>query len=313
MLIKAPVSLFTFIMRHGDKKYNATHKTFGNYSVKKDLAYIDDGDPAHLLDVMYPVEGHDNGITLFYIHGGAYVCGSKDTTRVFTSWFVDKGFKVVSVNYRYIDKKNDIDITDQVSDVFAALQYIVDNAVALGINLDRFCLTGDSAGGHLSLLLDIIFHSEEARLYYGIEKLPEFEPKCVAVNSTMYDFESLMPMAKRFLTKGGIKKIFGKHCFEENFMKRNSPRTYVQNGVRLSPIFASTAYHDFFNMQSIVFHKDAIKYKLTMEYLHEITSRKEIGHVYNHFVFEDEGLKCNNMMVDFFEKYCPKIEKEENE
>lgn len=291
-------------MLKGDKKFVETHKTFGNFSVKKDIAYIDDGNKYHLLDVMSPVLNHDNGITLFYIHGGAYIYGEKELNKIFTSWYVDQGFTVISINYRLINNNENVDFKEQINDIFSALNFIVENKHSLGIDLDNFCIMGDSAGGHMSLITDIIFHSSEVQNYYGFTKLPKLKIKCVALNSTMYDYPSLLPLARKFLTKKDTKKLFSKYCFDDHYMEDNSPSKYIQGGVKLDPLFASTSYHDMFMDQSLKLKHDAEKYNLDLEFLLETSPNKKIGHVYNHFVFDNEGLKCNNAMVKFFKKNC---------
>ena len=113
MLFKVPLSLLAKYVERQDKKFLKSHKTFGNFSVKKDLAYIDDGNKYHLLDILCPVLGKENGIVLFYIHGGAYIYGEKEASRVFCSYFTNHGFTVIAINYRLIDNKENIDIRSQ--------------------------------------------------------------------------------------------------------------------------------------------------------------------------------------------------------
>ena len=99
MIIKIPISLYKKLIYNNDKKYLKKLKTFGNFSVKKDLAYIDDGNKFHLLDILCPVLNKENGVVLFYIHGGSYLYGEKEASRVFTSWFTHKGFIVIAINF----------------------------------------------------------------------------------------------------------------------------------------------------------------------------------------------------------------------
>lgn len=304
MIIKMPLSMLVHRMSKLDKDFLNSHKTFGTYSVKKDLAYIDDGDRQHLFDIIAPVLNHDNGITLFYIHGGAYIYGDKDLSRVFTSWFANQGFTIISINYRLVNNEENIDIRNQISDVFAALSYVYENRHFYDLKLDKFCLMGDSAGGHLSLLTDIIYHSKEAQKYYGINSLPNISIKCLALNSTMYDYPSLLPFGRKYLTKRNLQKIFSKNCFDPDFMMKNSPSYYLNQGVQIDPIFNSTAYHDLFLSQSLRLRREAKELKIPLNFLLEASSRKDVGHVYNHFIFDDVGLKCNQAMVDFFKKNC---------
>ena len=304
MLIKINPLFARKVISKGNEKFIKSHKTFGNFSVKKDLAYIEDGDPMHMLDVLSPVLNHENGIVLFYIHGGGYYYGRKEHNQIFNSWFVNQGFTVVSINYRLIDPKNNISIYDQVQDIFAALKYVSDNRHNLRLNMDKFCLLGDSAGGHLALLTDIIYRSKEAQEYYSLKSLPKVEIKCLGLNSTMYDFAKLFDFSGKYFSKRGKKYIFSNRCDEEGFLEKNSPRHYIKAGVRPSPIFNSTSYTDQLKDQSFYLKHDAEKYGLQFTHYFEPKHDKKLGHVFNHFNFEDEGKKCNDAMISFFKKYC---------
>lgn len=302
MFIKIPLFIFKNAMAKGDKKFNNSHKTFGTFSVMKDLPYIDDGDEFHKLDILKPVLGSENGITLFYIHGGGYIHGTKEDSRIFTSYFVDKGFTVISINYRLID--DEIDFKDQMNDVFDALNYIYQNRHNFELDLSNLCLMGDSAGGHISLMLDLILHYEDIRNYYDIKSIPNLDIKCIALNSTMYDFEGLIPFGLKYVTKRNLKRVLGKGCFDEDYISKNSPRYYVKKGYKFSPLLNTTSYNDMFNFQSLRLKKDAEKFSLNVKTFIETSPKKEIGHVYNHFLFTDEGEKCNNLMIKFFLDNC---------
>ncbi len=304
MFIKIPLRFFIKAMARGDKKFAKNNKTFGTYHLLKDLEYVNDEDEYHKLDIYSPVLNHENGITLLYIHGGAYVYGKKDGQRVFSSWFADKGFKVITPNYRLINNDENIDFVSQVQDVFKVLEFIEKNHLEFNLNDDNLCLMGDSAGGHICLMVDLIYHNKEIQDYFHIERLPNVKIKCVALNSTMYDYSSLMKIAKSLLVKKDIKKIFSKHCFTEGYMEKLSPSFYVKKGVKTSPLFASSSYHDIFVDQTLKLRKDAEKYSLNAQFLLETSPNKKVAHIYNHFMFTGEGLKCNLAMVEFFHKFA---------
>ncbi len=297
-------------MAKGDKKFAKKTKTFGMYHLLKDLSYVDDGDEYHKLDIYSPVLNHENGISLLYIHGGAYVYGKKEGQTVFSSWFADKGFKVITPNYRLINNSENIDFVSQVQNIFKVLEFIEENRFEFNVDSNNLCLMGDSAGGHICLIVDLIYHNKKVQDYFKIERLPNVNIKCVALNSTMYDYASLMKIAKKLLVKKDIKKIFSKNCFEEGYMEKLSPSFYIKKGAKTSPLFASSSYHDMFLDQTLKLKNDATKYHLDVEFLLESSPNKKVGHIYNHFMFTDEGLKCNNAMVDFFYKHAErKIDK----
>lgn len=301
-IIKAPLSIFIKSMKKGDEKFNNNHRTFGNFNVKKDLNYLSDGEKSHLLDIMTNPEKR-NGITLFYVHGGGYAHGYKEHHRVFASWFVNEGFDVVSINYRLAERDGSVSVMDQVKDALSALDFVEKNQHRYGITTKNLFLVGDSAGGHVCLLLNLLFNNKEIQDYYKIESLPNVEIKGIALNSTMYDFELVRKQALSLLTKRSVKWMLSSQYKDDEFIKKNNPRYYIKNGFRPVPLFASTSYRDYFNSQTIRLKTDCEKFNIPLDYLFEPSTNKKIGHIYNHFCFEmEEGKRCNNRMVEFFIK-----------
>lgn len=301
-IFKIPVPVAKKAMGRGETKFNNSHKSYGDYNIKANLSYIDDDERGHKLDIFTPVK-NNNGITLLYIHGGAYVHGWKETNSVFVSWFVNQGFTVVSMNYRLAGGIDEINVKDQIHDVFAVLDFIVENRLYYGLSKDKLFIMGDSSGGHLSLMTDIIFNDKEAQDYYAIKKLPDVIISGVAVNSTMYDYVEVIKLGRKLLTHRGCKELFSKEYKNEDYVLKNSPRYYFKKKIHLDPLFANTSNHDYFEYQSFLLNKDCKELGYSLEYIYENTPNKKIGHVYNHFCLDDdEGLRCNNAMVEFFKK-----------
>lgn len=92
----------------------------------------------------------DLGLVLF-IHGGAWIAGDKESYESGMNYGASNlGIATASVNYRYISE--DVDLLDVLDDIDAALAKIKAKGAEVGVNINRVLLTGDSAGGHLSLL-----------------------------------------------------------------------------------------------------------------------------------------------------------------
>ena len=103
------------------------------------------------LDLCIPNDASgDLGLVLF-IHGGAWIAGDKGSYKNgVKSASETYGFAGASINYRYIS--DEIDFNDILDDIDAALACIKAKGAELGVNINKVLLTGDSAGGHLSLL-----------------------------------------------------------------------------------------------------------------------------------------------------------------
>ena len=92
----------------------------------------------------------DLGLVLF-IHGGAWIGGDKSSYKSGMNYGASNlGIATASTNYRYISE--DVDLLDVLDDIDAALGKIKEKGAEVGVNINRVLLTGDSAGGHLSLL-----------------------------------------------------------------------------------------------------------------------------------------------------------------
>ncbi len=61
---------------------------------------------------------------------------------------------VATINYRLTSKTPPSQWPDQVGDVQLAIRWMRANAQTFGLNSSHICSLGDSAGGHLALLLD---------------------------------------------------------------------------------------------------------------------------------------------------------------
>lgn len=109
------------------------------------------------LDVHLPADASTPLPTILYIHGGAWLFG---TRSVFSPVYVELadpfaemvagGFAVVSVDYRL---SAEAPWPASLHDVAAALRYVVARAPELCIDPERIAVWGESAGGHLAMLL----------------------------------------------------------------------------------------------------------------------------------------------------------------
>ncbi len=104
-----------------------------------------------VVDLFIPNDASgDLGLVLF-IHGGAWIAGDKESYEGGMEYgATNLGIATASVNYRYISE--DVDLLDVLDDIDAALAQIKEKGAEAGVNINKVLLTGDSAGGHLSLL-----------------------------------------------------------------------------------------------------------------------------------------------------------------
>ncbi len=99
------------------------------------------------LDVFFP-DGTDGPLpTVVWVHGGAFVAGTKVGTTAYAQILASHGYTVVSVEYT---KAPEGRYPHQVEQVAAALRHLVADADRLHVDPDRVVLAGDSAGAHIA-------------------------------------------------------------------------------------------------------------------------------------------------------------------
>jgi acetyl esterase/lipase len=101
------------------------------------------------------------------IYGGAWRHGSPDNNEEFSRYLADRGYIVVSIDYRHAPQHH---FPAQLIDVQTALNYIREQATNWEIDLDRLAIIGRSAGGHLATLAALqpgILPVKAVVSYYG--------------------------------------------------------------------------------------------------------------------------------------------------
>ena len=118
---------------------------------QRDIAYAP-SDPDARLDVFRPV-GAGPLPTVVWIHGGAWVAGSKDEIANYLQVLAGQGFTVVGVDYSLAPGAH---YPTPVRQVNEALRYLVAHAAALGIDTLQLYLAGDSGGAQLAAQLALL-------------------------------------------------------------------------------------------------------------------------------------------------------------
>jgi len=101
-----------------------------------------------LLDLYLPAKPIRRPAPLIvFLHGGGWSGGTRTTGPDFARYFAQDGFAMASIEYRLTPS---ITFPKNVEDVRTAIRWLKANASAHGLDRDRMCLWGTSAGGHLA-------------------------------------------------------------------------------------------------------------------------------------------------------------------
>lgn len=258
------------------------------------IPYAEDSNPSQVVDIYYADPSIRRDAVLIDIHGGFYVGGTRVNNRSFASVFLKEGFDVVLVEYRLNDGKTDV--SDELRDCAAALDYLTVHAVELGLNKDRMFLTGDSAGGHLALYM--AEGSEDRTLPIHPEL---FVCKGALLNCPAYDFASFAESDG--FTESALAWFLGPNYTDKEWMTSMSPRTYL--GSYSGPLFVSTCTRDFIRAQSVILKEDCEKAGRPLEWVDIESEERAVGHVHNVINQElPESQAVNARMVDFMNRAC---------
>jgi acetyl esterase/lipase len=150
----------------------------GEPKVHRGQPYAEPKNERQLLDVYAPTEGTQHPVVV-WIHGGGWKRGDKGDVHNKPKAFVDRGFVLVSINYRFVPK---VTVKDIAGDVAKAIRWTHDHAKDYGGDPNTIIVMGHSAGAQLAALA-----CTDDR-YLKAEKLPlSIVKACVPVDGDTYD------------------------------------------------------------------------------------------------------------------------------
>ncbi|MCX5676878.1 MAG: alpha/beta hydrolase [Planctomycetota bacterium] len=114
----------------------------------RDLEYAKPGGKPQLLDLFVPEKADGPLPLIVWIHGGAWLGGSKNGTPAMGQ--LRRGYAVASINYRL---SQEAIFPAQIHDCKAAIRWLRAHAKEYNIDPKRIGVWGSSAGGHLVALV----------------------------------------------------------------------------------------------------------------------------------------------------------------
>jgi acetyl esterase len=238
--------------RAGDRGGVATAKALESFaptdvSAQLNVSY-DANDRDAVLDVFYPsaVDQTDKALpTIFWVHGGSWIFGSKNYIVGYLKILASKGFTVVGVDYTLAPAKT---YPTPVRQVNAALGFMSENAVRFHVDPLRLFLAGDSAGSQIAAQLANVLSVPAYARDVGIEpRIQRSQLRGVVLFCGMYEVK-----LAHFSRTGVLWSYFG----TKDFMK--DPRVSQFSVARhvtseYPPAFISVGNDDALEPQSHVF------------------------------------------------------------
>jgi acetyl esterase/lipase len=121
--------------------------------IQKDIVYGKAGGVELKLDLARPAKGDGPFPLVVCLHGGAWQLGQRSDQHARLRLLADHGYVAASVGYRLAPKHR---FPAQVEDAKCAVRFLRAHARDFKIDPNRVAAAGDSAGGHLALLLGLM-------------------------------------------------------------------------------------------------------------------------------------------------------------
>lgn len=122
-------------------------------TIEKDLVYGEASGEELKLDLARPDSGRGPFPLIVWIHGGGWQGGEKESHHWALQRWAPLGYVVATVDYRKAPLHK---FPAQVEDVKCAVRYLRAHACQWDIDPQRVAAVGDSAGGHLALMLGLM-------------------------------------------------------------------------------------------------------------------------------------------------------------
>lgn len=135
----------------------------------RDLPYGFAGGRELLLDLARPKTWKNTAPlpAFVYMHGGAWISGSKEDGVPAICYYASHGFAAASVGYRLSGEAR---FPAQLEDCKCAVRFLRAEAKQLGLDAARIGTMGSSAGGHLAILLGLTGENDPFENRGGHEK-----------------------------------------------------------------------------------------------------------------------------------------------
>lgn len=242
----------------------------------KDIAYLDDGDKAHRLDVYRPKEAGSKKLpVIINVHGGGLILGSKEFNRYFCAKLCKLGYVIFSVEYRLVP---DCTFFDQCEDLSRAFDYIDKNISKYNGDEKEIFAVGDSGGACLLTYTTAMITNKKMAAAAKV-KASKINIKALGLISGMF-YTNKFDKLGLFLPK----YLYGKNYKKESFAKYVNPEnTELINA--LPPCFLVTSENDNLKHYTINFVK-ALKKNNKYHKLINFEKKPELTHAFS--VFDPE-------------------------
>lgn len=165
------------------------HVPSGGVLAHRSLPYLGRS-PRQSMDVFLPTEsGAGPHPVVVWVHGGAWISGSKENVAPYLEILAGQGYAVAGVGYSISPEAS---YPQAVIELNQALGYLREHAGEYGIDPNRIILAGDSAGAQLASQLALIITDPEYAARTGVTPAAAPEHLCgMLLFCGVYDLKTM--------------------------------------------------------------------------------------------------------------------------
>ncbi len=203
----------------------------GGYSSQMNVVYTKAKDWEGQMDFYMPAKDKAPSPVVINIHGGGWNKGVRQSQTGFNTFF-KMGYAVANISYRLTGHTT---APAAVEDTRCALIYLIKNAKALNIDVNKIVIMGGSAGGHLALMGGLLGNDHR---FDG--NCPGVENVKVAAIIDKYGITDVWDWgygtnvtsksATRWLGDKANDKKFAASVSPITYVNKNSPPTFIVHG-----------------------------------------------------------------------------------
>lgn len=246
---------------------------------KKDIVYARRGEQELKLNLALPLKAGTMRPAIICIHGGAWQSGNRQSYDHLIDALAYRGYVAATIDYRLTGVAP---WPAQLDDVKAAHRWIVDHATTYGIDPERIAAVGDSAGGHLALLLGTLpTETTDRKFVRGV--INYFGPTDLQPAKVQHALGAVEPL------------IGGKVDANTELLKQISPLTHI--GRTDAPVLTFHGTRDTivpYDDHAIPLHKSLADAKVA----HHLETMEGAGHS----IGRDRD-KYNRLFAEFAHRY----------
>jgi acetyl esterase/lipase len=211
------------------------------------------------MDLYLPSKEKGPSPVVINIHGGGWNKGAKESQTGFSTFF-KAGFAVANISYRLTGQAT---APAAIEDTRCALIYLVKNAKALNIDVNRIVIMGGSAGGHLALMGGLLANDHRFDT-----NCPGVENIKVAAIIDKYGISDVWDWAYgKIITSKSATKWLGDKASDKEFAASVSPITYVDKNSPPVFIVHGDADPTVPYQQSVDLHKKLVEAGVKTEFI----------------------------------------------